>query len=76
MRRNVLDILEAGKKQKGENTIRYSPWKAEYAGALWRSKSYDTGGFEFPVASFQDIAAVTNNFHESFMIGQGGFGKV
>ncbi|KAG2645085.1 hypothetical protein PVAP13_2KG396500 [Panicum virgatum] len=35
-----------------------------------------TQGFEFSVASFRDIAAVTNNFHESFMIGQGGFGKV
>ncbi|OEL13735.1 Receptor-like serine/threonine-protein kinase SD1-8 [Dichanthelium oligosanthes] len=33
-------------------------------------------GFEFQVASFRDIAAMTNNFHESFMIGQGGFGKV
>ncbi|KAL6844616.1 hypothetical protein ACP4OV_025275 [Aristida adscensionis] len=35
-----------------------------------------TEGFEFPVVSFRDIIAVTNNFHVSFMIGQGGFGKV
>jgi hypothetical protein len=32
--------------------------------------------FEFPVVSFRDIAVVTNNFDKSFMIGQGGFGKV
>ncbi|KAL6655098.1 hypothetical protein ACP70R_005924 [Stipagrostis hirtigluma subsp. patula] len=35
-----------------------------------------TEGFEFPLVSFKDITAVTNNFHKSFMIGQGGFGKV
>ncbi|KAJ1278522.1 hypothetical protein BS78_04G086100, partial [Paspalum vaginatum] len=33
-------------------------------------------GFEFQVVSLKDIIAVTNNFHKSFMIGQGGFGKV
>ncbi|KAL6655090.1 hypothetical protein ACP70R_005916 [Stipagrostis hirtigluma subsp. patula] len=35
-----------------------------------------TEGFEFPFITFRDITAVTNNFHTSFMIGQGGFGKV
>jgi len=35
-----------------------------------------TEGLQFPAVSFRYITAVTNNFHESFMIGQGGFGKV
>jgi len=33
-------------------------------------------GLEFPVVSLKDVIAMTNNFHNSFMIGQGGFGKV
>jgi hypothetical protein len=33
-------------------------------------------GYEFSVVSFSYIATVTNNFHQSFLIGQGGFGKV
>jgi hypothetical protein len=35
-----------------------------------------TEGYKFPVVSFRDIIAATDNFHESYMIGQGGFGKV
>ncbi|KAL6844611.1 hypothetical protein ACP4OV_025270 [Aristida adscensionis] len=33
-------------------------------------------GFEFPFISFRGITAVTNNFDRSYLIGQGGFGKV
>lgn len=33
-------------------------------------------GFEFSVVSFSNITTVTNNFDQSFLIGQGGFGKV
>ncbi|KAF8759328.1 hypothetical protein HU200_010369 [Digitaria exilis] len=33
-------------------------------------------GYQFSVVSFRDIIAATDNFHESYMIGQGGFGKV
>lgn len=35
-----------------------------------------TEGFEFSLISFKDIATATSNFHRSYMIGQGGFGKV
>ncbi|PVH64796.1 hypothetical protein PAHAL_2G358700 [Panicum hallii] len=35
-----------------------------------------TEGYQFPVVSFRDITAATDNFHESYMIGQGGFEKV
>ncbi|KAL6844610.1 hypothetical protein ACP4OV_025269 [Aristida adscensionis] len=35
-----------------------------------------TEGLEFPFISFRDIIAVTNNFDRSYLIGQGGFGKV
>jgi hypothetical protein len=32
--------------------------------------------FEIPMVSFKRIVSVTNNFQKSYMIGQGGFGKV
>jgi hypothetical protein len=35
-----------------------------------------TDDFELPFLKFQDILAATNNFSNTFMIGQGGFGKV
>ena len=69
-----FEILEAGKKQergKHETLVLGNLNTLEHSG-----EENPTEGFEFSVASFRDIAAVTNNFHESFMIGQGGFGKV
>ena len=36
----------------------------------------NTNDFELPFLKFQDILVVTNNFSNTFMIGQGGFGKV
>ncbi|KAK1644052.1 hypothetical protein QYE76_061857 [Lolium multiflorum] len=35
-----------------------------------------TESFDFPMVSFKIIVGVTNNFQKSYMIGQGGFGKV
>ncbi|CAL5082723.1 unnamed protein product [Urochloa decumbens] len=35
-----------------------------------------THDFELPFLKFQDILVATNNFSNTFMIGQGGFGKV
>ena len=35
-----------------------------------------TGSFEFPFVSFKDIVGATDNFNKSYVIGQGGFGKV
>ncbi|CAL5072956.1 unnamed protein product [Urochloa decumbens] len=35
-----------------------------------------THDFELPFLNFQDIFVATNNFSNTFMIGQGGFGKV
>lgn len=32
--------------------------------------------FELPFLKFQDILVATNNFSNTFMVGQGGFGKV
>jgi hypothetical protein len=32
--------------------------------------------FELPFLKFQDVLVATNNFSPTFMIGQGGFGKV
>ncbi|XP_039835226.1 G-type lectin S-receptor-like serine/threonine-protein kinase At1g11300 [Panicum virgatum] len=41
---------------------------------LGREKN--TNDFELPFLKFQDILVMTNNFSSTFMIGQGGFGKV
>nr|BAJ99079.1 predicted protein [Hordeum vulgare subsp. vulgare] len=64
-----------GSKQKHNNFNRLIG-----LGDLSTCEGFGTGspneGFEFSLLSFRDIAALTNNFHTSHMIGQGGFGKV
>lgn len=65
---------KAGKKRKQEKH------KTLILGDFITSEGFGEGspseGFEFSVVSFSDITTVTNNFHQSFLIGQGGFGKV
>ncbi|KAL6601624.1 hypothetical protein ACP70R_044844 [Stipagrostis hirtigluma subsp. patula] len=58
--------FRGNKKKQGKNTMSVQGGFVEGS---------PTESFEFPLVSFRDIAAVTNNFHKSFMIGQGGFGK-
>lgn len=73
-KRKAHDILEAGKKQKEgkhKTLLVLGNLNLEYSG-----ERNPTEGFEVPTVSFQDITAVTNNFDRSFIIGQGGFGKV
>ncbi|KAL6601388.1 hypothetical protein ACP70R_044608 [Stipagrostis hirtigluma subsp. patula] len=73
-RRNVHDILEVGnKKKQGKNKM---PALEDLNTHEGFAEGSPTEGFEFPLVSFRDIVTVTNNFHESLMIGQGGFGKV
>uniref|UniRef100_A0A0E0LZM8 non-specific serine/threonine protein kinase n=1 Tax=Oryza punctata TaxID=4537 RepID=A0A0E0LZM8_ORYPU len=46
------------------------------ATALQLEEASTTHDHEFPFVNFDDIVTATNNFSKSFMIGQGGFGKV
>ncbi len=46
------------------------------ATALELEEASTTHDHEFPFVKFDDIVAATNNFSKSFMVGQGGFGKV
>ncbi|KAL6644854.1 hypothetical protein ACP70R_016462 [Stipagrostis hirtigluma subsp. patula] len=60
------------KKRRKHNTL--------IVGELNTSEGFGEGnpteGSEFPTVSLKHITTVTNNFDRSFMIGQGGFGKV
>jgi hypothetical protein len=68
------NILKPGIKQKRRKN------KILVLGDLSNPKVFGegspTGAYEFSVVSFRDITAATDNFHESYLIGQGGFGKV
>jgi hypothetical protein len=73
MRLYISIVFEAGNKQKHEK------FKMLVLGDLNTPEvlaGSPTGSFEFPFVSFKDIVAATNNFNKSYMIGQGGFGKV
>ena len=67
-------MVEAGNKQKHEKfkmLVLRDLNTSEGIGA-----GSPTGSFEFPFVSFKDIVLATNNFNKSYVIGQGGFGKV
>ncbi|KAI4989641.1 hypothetical protein ZWY2020_036958 [Hordeum vulgare] len=69
----LLCIFVAWLKFKGKKKWR----KHEKATFDGMSTSYELGeGNELPFVSFEEISLATNNFSETCMIGQGGFGKV
>ncbi|VAI20887.1 unnamed protein product [Triticum turgidum subsp. durum] len=75
----VLCIFVAWLKFKGKNT-KWRKHKTRTFDGI--STSYEPGegnsphDHEFPFVSFEEISLATNNFSETCMIGQGGFGKV
>uniref|UniRef100_A0A453LKD9 Receptor-like serine/threonine-protein kinase n=1 Tax=Aegilops tauschii subsp. strangulata TaxID=200361 RepID=A0A453LKD9_AEGTS len=74
-----LCIFVAWLKFKGKNRKWRKHKKPTFDGI---STSYEPGegglphDHEFPFVSFEEISLATNNFSETCMIGQGGFGKV
>jgi hypothetical protein len=65
--------LEAGRERNSENhkTLIHGDFTSDELG-----EEKTTNDFELPFLKFQDILLTTNNFSNTFMIGQGGFGKV
>jgi hypothetical protein len=74
--RNAHDILEAGNKKQKEGKNKTLSVLGNLNTSEYSGERNPTEGVVFPAVSFQDITAVTNNFDRSFIIGQGGFGKV
>jgi hypothetical protein len=66
--------LVAGRKTNTENQMKLMHGGYTTSDELGREKN--TSDFELPFLKFQDILLATNNFSSTFMIGQGGFGKV
>jgi hypothetical protein len=74
MIRNVCYVLEARKRQTHDNLHRLVLGDLDtYEG---HGATSPAESFEIPMVSFKRIVSVTNNFQKSYMIGQGGFGKV
>ncbi|KAF7034350.1 hypothetical protein CFC21_045374 [Triticum aestivum] len=67
----ALCILLAWLKFKGKNR-KWRKHKTFYE----HGKGHPAHDHEFPFVRFEEIALATNNFSETCMIGQGGFGKV
>ncbi|PUZ71842.1 hypothetical protein GQ55_2G346900 [Panicum hallii var. hallii] len=63
-----------GRKTNTENQMKLMHGGYTTSDELGREKN--TSDFELPFLKFQDILVATNNFSSTFMIGQGGFGKV
>jgi len=66
--------LVAGRKTNTGNQKKLMHGGFPTLDELGREKN--TNDFELPFLKFQDILVMTNNFSSTFMIGQGGFGKV
>jgi len=73
LRTNTQQLLGAGRERNLENhkTLIHGGFTSEELG-----EEKTTNDFELPFLKFQDILVATNNFSNTFMIGQGGFGKV
>jgi hypothetical protein len=73
LRTNTKQLLEAGRERNSENhkTLIHGDFTSDELG-----EEKTTNDFELPFLKFQDILLTTNNFSNTFMIGQGGFGKV
>jgi hypothetical protein len=67
-------MLEAGNKRKHDNLKRLGLEDLNIHGGLGAGSPVES--FDFPFVSFKDIVAATDDFSKSYMIGQGGFGKV
>ncbi|VAH55400.1 unnamed protein product [Triticum turgidum subsp. durum] len=66
MRKNNYNIVHAGKNRK---------WR-KHKTFYEHGKGHSAHDHEFPFVRFEEIALATNNFSETCIIGQGGFGKV
>jgi hypothetical protein len=73
LRTNAKKLSGAGRERKLENhkTLIHGGFTSDELG-----EEKTTNDFELPFLNFQDILVATNNFSNTFMIGQGGFGKV
>jgi hypothetical protein len=67
-------LLGAGRKTNKENHKNIEHRCFTTSDELGEEKS--SNDFELPFLKFQDILVATSNFSGTFMIGQGGFGKV
>jgi len=73
LRTNTQQLLGAGRERNLENrkTLNHGGFTSDELG-----EEKTTNDFELPFLKFQDILVATNNFSNTFMIGQGGFSKV
>ena len=73
LRTNTQQLLGAGRERNLENrkTLNHGGFTSDELG-----EEKTTDDFELPFLKFQDILVATNNFSNTFMIGQGGFDKV
>ena len=73
LRTNTQQLLGAGRERNLENrkTLNHGGFTSDELG-----EEKTTNDFELPFLKLKDILVATNNFSDTFMIGQGGFDKV